>query len=158
VAESDSRIVFIDETLPSVDHQMLVASVDCVISLHRAEGFGLDLIYAMGCGVPVLTTEYSGNLEFCTEETSWLIGFKKVPVMPDEYVFVEPGHTWGEPNHEEAVSTMRELFENKFKREKLARNGQELVAARFSLEALSRRVGGRLNELLTRSPGIRSIG
>jgi glycosyltransferase involved in cell wall biosynthesis len=148
VAASDRRIVFIDETFSNEEHQMLVASANCVVSLHRAEGFGLDMLYAMGCGVPVLATGYSGNLEFCTDETSWLVGFHAVPVLPEEYPFVEPGHTWAEPNHDEAVAKMREIVRNASKRNELARNGQKFVAARFSLGALSERVGGRLNQLL----------
>jgi glycosyltransferase involved in cell wall biosynthesis len=148
VATSDRRLVFIDETLSSADHRMLVASADCLMALHRAEGFGLDILYAMRCGVPVLATGYSGNLEFCTDQTSWLVGYRTVPVMPGEYPFVEPGHTWAEPNHDDAVFKMREIFRNPTRRSAIARNAQKLAAARFSFEALSERVGGRLNQLL----------
>jgi glycosyltransferase involved in cell wall biosynthesis len=150
VATGDKRIVFVDETFSSDEQQMLIASADCCVSLHRAEGLGLDMLYAMGCGVPVLATAYSGNLDFCTYETSWLVGFRTVPVKPDEYPFAEPGHTWAEPNHEEAVAKMQEVFRNVSKRNELARNGQRLVAAQFSLRALSERVGARLNDLLSR--------
>jgi glycosyltransferase involved in cell wall biosynthesis len=118
------------------------------MALHRAEGFGLDMLYAMRCGVPVLATGYSGNLEFCTDQTSWLVGYQTVPVAPGEYPFVEPGHTWAEPSHDDAVFKMREIFRNPTKRSAIARNAQKLATARFSFEALSERVGGRLNQLL----------
>ena len=42
----------------------LMASVDCFVSLHRSEGFGLGMAQSMYLGKPVIATGYSGNMDF----------------------------------------------------------------------------------------------
>jgi len=39
------------------------------------EGFGLPMAEAMLLELPVLTTGYGGQSDFCTTQTSWLIDF-----------------------------------------------------------------------------------
>ena len=51
------------------------AECDAYVSLHRSEGFGLDMAKAMGLGKPVIATGYSGNLEFMDEATAYLVDY-----------------------------------------------------------------------------------
>ncbi len=60
----------------------LMAACDCYVSLHRSEGFGLTLAEAMALGKPVIATGYSGNLEFMTPETSYLVPWSLGTVPP----------------------------------------------------------------------------
>ena len=53
-----------------------MAAADCYVSLHRSEGFGLTLAEAMALGKPVIATGYSGNLDFMTPETSYLVPWR----------------------------------------------------------------------------------
>ncbi len=66
------------------DHKIaLTASCDCYVSLHRSEGFGFTMAEAMALGKPVIATAYGGNLDFMTDENSYLVPYKFVPVGPD---------------------------------------------------------------------------
>ncbi|MGZ8734642.1 MAG: glycosyltransferase, partial [Acidimicrobiia bacterium] len=58
----------------------LVQLAGCYVSLHRAEGFGLNLAAAAAEGKPVIATGYSGNLEFMLGDL--LVPFTLVPVGP----------------------------------------------------------------------------
>ena len=42
----------------------LYRSADVLLSMHRAEGFGLPLLEAMAHGVPAVATGWSGNMDF----------------------------------------------------------------------------------------------
>ncbi|MCP5465021.1 MAG: glycosyltransferase [Deltaproteobacteria bacterium] len=48
----------------------LYRSCDCYISASHAEGWGLPLLEAMACGLPVISCSYSGPSEFLNEENS----------------------------------------------------------------------------------------
>ncbi len=54
-------ILLRDETISSAERDALVESCDCLLSLHRSEGFGLALAEAMAAGKPVVATAYGGQ-------------------------------------------------------------------------------------------------
>src|ERR1019366_4544938 len=51
----------------------LYASADCFVLPTRGEGFGLPAIEAGACGLPVITTNYSGQTDFLTNDNSYLL-------------------------------------------------------------------------------------
>ena len=70
---SGLTIQFDDRHPPRADMLPLVAEADCYVSFRRAEGFGYTMAGAMYYGVPVIASGYSGNLEFMTEDNSYLV-------------------------------------------------------------------------------------
>jgi glycosyltransferase involved in cell wall biosynthesis len=148
VAASDSRIIFIDATLSREEHLGLIRASDCLVSLHRAEGFGLDLFYAAGHGVPIMATGYSGNMEFCSNELTWLIGHTELYVGQHEYAFVRPGHKWVDPNLWEAVEAMREIRSNQSERTKRASAAKGFVRRELSLDVFTKRIDVRLKQIM----------
>ena len=65
-AKRDRRITIMQGDWERADVLALMASVDCFVSLHRSEGFGLGMAEAMFLGKPVIGTAFSGNTEFLT--------------------------------------------------------------------------------------------
>ena len=63
-AQADGRITVIDRSLSREDMLSLMSAIDCYVSLHRSEGFGLGMAEAMALEKPVIATDYSGNCEF----------------------------------------------------------------------------------------------
>jgi glycosyltransferase involved in cell wall biosynthesis len=62
----------IEGTIPRAAFLDLLSDGDVLLSLHRAEGFGLVLAEAMLMGKPVVATAWSGNLDFMTDGTACL--------------------------------------------------------------------------------------
>jgi hypothetical protein len=81
------------------------------VSLHRSEGFGLTMAEAMYLGKPVIATAYSGNLDFMTDENSYLVDYELVPIGADAAPY-PPGGEWAEPDVEHAARLMRRVFED----------------------------------------------
>jgi glycosyltransferase involved in cell wall biosynthesis len=104
------NIVLVDDTLSYQGVIDYIAGADCYVSLHRAEGWGFGMIEAMQLSVPVICTGYSGNLEFCTEETSYLVDFDMISVDKDDYLYVEKGQTWADPNIGHAAQHMQKVY------------------------------------------------
>ena len=44
--------------------QFLLSKAKCLISLHRSEGFGLNVLEAMSIGIPVISTGFGGTTDF----------------------------------------------------------------------------------------------
>lgn len=106
IAVKDNRIYIIEETLSRPDLLALYRCCNCFLSLHRAEGYGRGIAEAILLGLHVITTGYSGNIDFCTSEQVDLINYRLVPVGPQEYPFGE-NQIWAEVNINEASIAMR---------------------------------------------------
>ena len=105
----------------------LYRSADVLLSLHRAEGFGLPLLEAMARGVPVVGTGWSGNTEFMTTDNSLLVPYRLVPVHDPSGIY--RGGQWAEPDADVAAELLNELSRNPALYERIARSAHETVAA-----------------------------
>tara|TARA_B100000586_G_scaffold131530_1_gene95093 strand:- start:110 stop:712 length:603 start_codon:yes stop_codon:yes gene_type:complete len=145
--EGDSRIIHIQKVLPHYENSALMHCCDCYVSLHRSEGFGLTIAEAMLIGKPVITTGYSGNLDFTTDETALLVDYKLIPVEQGDYPYAN-GEMWAEPDIEQAGDYMRKLVRDTNFACSFAKKGQELIRTSFSIESIGERYKNRLNLIL----------
>lgn len=132
-----------------LDNHMLAALMnmcDCYVSLHRSEGLGLTIAEAMLLGKPVIATGYSGNLDFMTPETSFLVPWKRVKVGPDAEAY-DPEATWAEPDTDAAAQMMRGVYANPDRAREMALAGKADLEARFTPEATGARMRARLEHL-----------
>lgn len=150
--KDDPRIVLIDKTLQYEDLLRLKAGSDCYISLHKSEGWGFGMIEAMNLGVPVVCTAYSGNMDFCTPETCWLVDYDLVELGPQDYIFVRPGQKWAEPDVDHAAAQLRACYADPEARAAKARAAREYIRANFSHDAIAKRYGARLRAILDTLP------
>lgn len=135
-AAADPRIRVIDERLPYADVLSLYASCDAFVSLHRAEGLGLILMEMMTLGKPVITTAWSGNMDFSTAENSALVGFEMIPISASHLAYRdEVGSNeqvrWADPSLDEAAEWMRKLAVDAALRERLGARASADMAARL---------------------------
>lgn len=93
LAELDDRVYIIEQTLARPDLLALYRCCDTFLSLHRAEGFGRGIAEAIMLGLEVVTTNYSGNIDFCQLPQCTLVDYELVPVQAGEYIEHE-GMMW----------------------------------------------------------------
>lgn len=148
IASSDRRITIINETLTYDELLDLKKGCDCYVSLHRSEGWGFGMIEAMNLRLPVICTGYSGNMEFCSEETAWIVGYKEVELRRDEYILVRLGQKWAEPDIGDAARQMRAVFADAEERERRVDRAWNNVQKNFSTSAIGARYKQRLDEIL----------
>ena len=104
-------VQIMDRYLSPGDNSCLTAVVDCYVSLHRAEGFGLGMAEAMALGKPVIATGYSGNLDFMTASNSRLVDYQLVSIGPGADPYPAEAQ-WADPDPRHASRLMRELFDD----------------------------------------------
>ena len=107
-----SDIIIVDGAWSVADTHALAETADAVISLHRAEGYGLWLLEALALGKPVIATDHPGNRAFMTPENSWLVSAKAVPT-PDDVEPYNVGATWLEPDVDAAAELLRTVYDGR---------------------------------------------
>jgi len=114
-ASRGANIALINGHFTRTQFFSLLASSDCYVSLHRAEGYGQVLAQSMYLGKPVIATGYSGNLEFMNEKNSLLVRYDLGNVDPADGYYrpqVE-GNVWAEPDVDDASRLMRWVYEHR---------------------------------------------
>jgi glycosyltransferase involved in cell wall biosynthesis len=114
------NIQVISGVWPKARMAALMERADILLSLHRAEGFGLVLAEAMLRGKPVVATGWSGNLAFMDENSAALIGYRLVKVEDESGIYASmPGACWAEPDIGHAAEWLRKLSDDRALRRKL---------------------------------------
>ena len=103
-----ANIRVLDCNLTREDKHELMRATDCYVSLHRSEGFGLTLAEAMMCGKPVIATGYSGNLDFMSDEDSFLVPYRLITIERPAGPY-KAGFHWADPDLDYAVDAMRQV-------------------------------------------------
>jgi GT2 family glycosyltransferase/glycosyltransferase involved in cell wall biosynthesis len=122
------------------------AMIDCLVSPHRSEGFGLNIAEALLLGKIVISTNYSGNVDFIDEKNSY----------PIEYRLVELGEQlgpyprdalWADPDFDDLVAKMRIVVDDRRGAEERGRNGRARMVRDYGAAAIGSRIKARLEEL-----------
>lgn len=157
LARQDTRLHLIEETLSRPDLLALYAACDSFVSLHRAEGYGRAIAEALQLGLHVVTTGYSGNLDFCESKQAApqvdLVSYRLVSVEAGQYPHAE-GQRWAEPDIEHAATCLRAFAERRL------RLGEDPLRTpyakrrggwpQFGLKPVGRRYVKRLQEIRAR--------
>lgn len=98
----------------------LYAACDVYISLHRTEGFGLNLAEVMVAGRPLIATKWSGNLDFMDAKCVALVNADLVPLDDPDHVYTQKDARWAEPRMDEAIRWLRTLAHNPEQRREFA--------------------------------------
>jgi glycosyltransferase involved in cell wall biosynthesis len=139
-------ILVMDGYLDAVQVQGMIELSDCVVSLHRAEGYGLNLIDAMVVGTPVVATGYSGNLAFMDEKNSFLVPYDLVEVGPGNEPY-EPHAHWAQPRIDDAAELMRAIHDDPARAARRGEAGRSSVLSRFTVD----KVAAELRPVLTKA-------
>lgn len=113
------------------DEQMkaLYEQCDVLVAPSRAEGFGLPMAEAMLSGLGVITTGWSGQTDFCTEETAWLVDYRFERARTH---FGISASAWAEPLEEHLSELMALTWRlPETERQAKAKAGRQLLMERF---------------------------
>jgi glycosyltransferase involved in cell wall biosynthesis len=93
-ANSKKKILVVENELSPGQLVSLYQKSDLLVAPSRGEGFGLPMAEAMVFGLPILTTGFGGQTDFCNDETAWLTDYKfsraKTHMDLPDSVWVEP--------------------------------------------------------------------
>ncbi|QEL18825.1 glycosyltransferase family 4 protein [Limnoglobus roseus] len=140
------NVKLVDRVLTRAELLGLLNAADAYVSLHRSEGFGLTCAEAMLLGKPAIATRYSGNLDFMTDDNSYLVDYRRVSLAED----IDPyprGAIWADPDTDHAAKLMRDVFENREEARRRGERGKQDLATSLSIVAAGERMRVRLDAI-----------
>ena len=121
-----------------------------LVAPSRGEGFGLPMAEAMFLNLPVITTAYGGQSDFCTPETCWPIDFSFAPAQTHMGLF---NSVWAEPDVRHLGKLMKTVYRMSEKeRQPRLEAAKELVEKNFTWQACAERMQGLVQQIRQISP------
>ena len=121
--------------------------VKSFVSLTHGEGFGRPMLEASMVGLPVITSGWSGQIDFLSSEDSMLLGGKLVQV-PKSQVWkdiITPESQWFNVNETQAYKAMNHCFKNYDDVKSKALNLMKINRDKFTLNKMTE----KLDEIIT---------
>ena len=136
----------LNQEVPTYQLGVLYRSSDCFVLPTRGEGWGLPIIEAMACGVPVIATSWSAQCDFMTPENSYPLPVEELVPARARCPYYA-GSNWAEPSYPHLRRLMRHVFENQAEaRSKGERAAREMLAA-WTWEKAAAKIIARLDQI-----------
>ena len=123
--------VAIRHSLSVTERDRLLASADCYLSLHRADGALGSVAKAMSWGTFTVVTATPESLEFQTDQDSGLVRSETVAVPADEYRYPS-GASWAEPDLGHASFILRSVVGDPDATATKVRRARRVAVRRFA--------------------------
>jgi glycosyltransferase involved in cell wall biosynthesis len=101
----DERIEVVNTGLPPLALANWYRSLTCYVNASYGEGFGLHLLEAMGCGVPLISTTFSAVGEMFDSRVGYEVGYTLIAAQNRIY-----RGQWADPHNDELIARMREVY------------------------------------------------
>ncbi|UUX48379.1 glycosyltransferase [Nisaea acidiphila] len=136
--------------IPPVSTHTLLAGVyracDAFVAPFRAEGWGLPLIEAMACGLPVIATGYSGPTEFLGPD-AYRIDFTMTDIRQPYFESASEEYgQWAEPDRDHLIALMREVYETRSDAAARGLRGSRHVIQNFSWDSAAEKAASLLKD------------
>ncbi len=112
-----------------------LSTLDVVMSLHCAEGFGLGCAEAMMMGVPCVATNWSATAEYIDESCGYPVNFSLAPAQDETGLYDAPDQLWAQANVQHAAQALRMAFEHPDQRAAKGAAAKARIAERFTPDA-----------------------
>ncbi len=122
-------VQILEEDITENELKSLYAQCQALVAPSRAEGFGLPLAEAILSGLPVITTNWSGQTDFCNEKTAWLVDYDFERAESHLNLF---DSVWARPRVDDLARQLKVVYElPEQKRTEKVSAGQRLLKERY---------------------------
>jgi len=140
---ADRILILHNNKIPSAWMSSLYRSADCFLLPTRGEGWGMPIMEAMACGLPVIATNWSGQTEFMNETNAYPLRVKRLVPAEARCVYYT-GFSWAEPDAEHLRHLMLHVTEHRKEAAEKGRIAAADMHARFTWDHAAARMKSRL--------------
>lgn len=142
------RIALYPHILTKHDIGRLYETMDCVVSAHRGEGFGIPIGEAMLSGKPVISTDLGGIHEHVPKELWYPVSYTMCPVFNMSFVpWYDDDQNWGQADEDHLRKQMRLVYDNREEAKNRGQRAKEYILNNLNPEAVGNRMLKRLEEI-----------
>lgn len=124
--ENNLRSLYLDKSLLGL------------ISATRGEGFGLPLLEAAACGLPVMATNWSGHLDFLNHGKWTKVDYKLEEISAsraDGRIFMQ-GTKWASPDEAHFKKCLKSFLQNRSEKKKSAEKLRATIQEKYNHAAI----------------------
>ena len=147
------EIAYTDADLNSAQLIDLYRSCSCFAFPYRGEGFGIPILEAMACGMPVITTAGGAADDFLDDGTAYRVASTRRGIGNRVYDVKLHSEGWLlEPDRDELAATMRRVYERYDEAREVGRRASERARTDFTWERAAKKVVERVTALRQAPP------
>jgi GT2 family glycosyltransferase len=129
----------LNRTLPYYQLGALYRSTDCFVSTSRGEGWGMPVLEALACGLPVIATDWGGHTAYLHEGIGYPLRVRAIQPAQAKCPYYE-GLRWADPDEDHLCYLLRHVFEHRDEARARGSAAAEEVAARWSWDHAAARI------------------
>lgn len=130
------------------DYEMpaLYRSCDCFVTATRGEGWGMPILEAMACGLPVIATDWSAQRDFLKEAYGYPVEVEGLIDAKAKCRYYE-GFQWAQASEEHLIARMRYVYEHQQEAARKGTLASEYVRREFTWERAAEQMAERIREI-----------
>ena len=139
-------VILYNQDLPV--HQMgsLYRSADCFVSPTRGEGWGMPVIEAMACGLPVIATNWSAHTDFMDDTVAYPLNVAElIPAVAKCPYYT--GYVWAQPDEEHLIHLMRQVYTDRAAASAKGALASQRVLTQWTWRHAAQKIKDRLIEI-----------
>ncbi len=130
------------------EHQMggLYRSADCFVLPTRGEGWGMPILEAMACGLPVIATDWGAQREFFNDQLGYPLRVRQlIPAVARSPYYA--GSRWADPDIDHLRYLMRYVYEHPTEAQAIGLRAAAVVHQQWTWERAVDRMMERLETI-----------
>jgi len=128
----------------------LYNACDCLVHPYRGEGFGLPVLEAMACGLPVITTEGGSTDDFCPPDYTYLIPSRRIEFRPSDQKLAGGVGWLLEPDPDALIGLLRNVYQNRQAAKERALTFSRHIRSTYDWRKVGEKVTARIEVILGR--------